>query len=120
MLKETVVKANKLLEIEQLATMYNGLVGPDALKRDDDIETIVDILTLTNLVIRFVDNEEMRGLERRYDEILGGAVGGGYVVNDFITIADDVLDMALQLQEQGNIIISWQPGKGAVVINGNR
>ncbi len=113
--KTIVIKAKKLLESEDLSTMFHMLMGPDAMKRkkdDDELETIIDIWGLANILARLVENDEMRELEHQFDLMMKEDTTEPYLVKDTLKLAEEIFDTVLQLREQ-NTLILWQPKREA-------
>ncbi len=112
--KRIIDKVNIVLEIEPIAMMYHSLRGASAQDKNKELETIADTLTLVNIVIRFVENEEMRELEHRFDEMYNN---DDTLVKDLLKLVVEILDTVIHLNKQYNLIL-WQPGKGASLVNG--
>ncbi len=111
-------QARQLLDIQPLADMYYKLMGPGEPYHVDDF------LALVNLIVRFVENPDIKELEQRYDELISqipvnSDEEADRFVWEMIQVTNDVFDRALQLHEQNNFKLSWHLGKGAVAVNGN-
>ncbi len=77
-------------------------------------EKIADIALLANLIIRFVENEDMREFERRYDEMYND---DNTLVVHYLQHVRLIYEKAMELYIRGELIL-WQPVKGAVLVNG--
>ncbi len=112
--KRIIDKANIVFEVKPIAEAYYLLQGHRGLRVEEEVLTIADTLSLTTIIIRLVDNEIMREYERRYDELYGD---DETLVTELLELVVEIFDMVIYLHEQNNLIL-WQPGKGAVLVNG--
>jgi len=118
--KSIIEKANSILEIEPLPEYYYMLQGHRGLRTDCNGITLADALSLTTLLIRLVENVDMRELEHRFDKTAGAFKK--QPGKKLWLLVEVIFDTVIELHKE-NILVIWQPLpeplRGEVLVNGN-
>lgn len=113
-------QVEQLLYIEPLATMYFQLMGSYG---EEGGNILDETLALVNMVVRFVENDEMKEYEQRYDDLIKLDIRSSTdeELDEFITQAltftEEVFNKTLEIYKRGDMLL-WSPGKGTVLVNG--
>ncbi len=107
-------KANSILAIETIAKMFYFLQGAEAFKHSNEAHNIDDVLALTTILSRFIENDVMRAYERRFDELYNN---DDTLVRDLLKLVIEVLDIVIELHDNGELII-WEPAEEVETVNG--
>ncbi len=107
-------KAYNVLTNETIAKMFYFLQGAEAFKHSNEAHNIDDVLALTAILSRLVENDVMRAYERRFEELY---YNDDTLIKDLLILVVEVLDLVIELHDNGELLI-WQPLEEVETVNG--